>query len=162
MEDKNKNIDYSEKRYSSLIKAAPDGIITVNTKGIITTINPAFIRLTGSTKKEIIGKHLSMLPAIQKTDALKYVKIFQSILRDKQPLKTEFYFKKTDGDTSLVEVRAGLIKKNGKVLEIQGIFRDITEQRNTENFIKLQCDLANKLSSISNLSKALKVCVDTA
>lgn len=47
----------SEEKWRSLVELAPDGITTLNMKGVITSVNPAFLRLTGYTEDEVVGKH---------------------------------------------------------------------------------------------------------
>ena len=62
----------SEENYRHIVELAPDGIMTVNTKGVVTTCNPAFFQLTGYSEAEIIGKHFSKLPPANLKDIPKY------------------------------------------------------------------------------------------
>ena len=52
----------SEENYRSIFESSPDGIITINLKGFVTSINPAFAKLTGYSKEEFLSKHFSKLP----------------------------------------------------------------------------------------------------
>ena len=45
----------SEENYRNIVELAPDGIITVNTKGVVNSCNTAFSKLSGYSKDEIIG-----------------------------------------------------------------------------------------------------------
>ena len=77
---------------TSAIYGSPDGIITVNTKGVVNSCNPAFLRLTGYTKKEIIGLHVSELPTMRKREIPKYLKLFGSLLRGYKQKTFEFEY----------------------------------------------------------------------
>ena len=52
-----KQLRESEEKWRSLVELAPDGIVTMNMKGVITSINSAFTRLTGYSSEEVVGKH---------------------------------------------------------------------------------------------------------
>ena len=48
-------------RLQAIIDAAIDGIITIDDKGIIETVNPAAARLFGYDPSEIIGENVKIL-----------------------------------------------------------------------------------------------------
>jgi two-component system, LuxR family, sensor kinase FixL len=51
----------SENKISSIIQAAVDGIITIDTRGMMEMINPAAARLFGYEPQELLGKSINML-----------------------------------------------------------------------------------------------------
>lgn len=51
----------SENKINSIIQAAVDGIITIDTRGIIEMVNPAAARLFGYEAEELLGKSINML-----------------------------------------------------------------------------------------------------
>jgi two-component system sensor kinase FixL len=51
----------SENKINSIIQAAVDGIITIDTRGIIEMMNPAAARLFGYAEEEVIGKSINVL-----------------------------------------------------------------------------------------------------
>ena len=59
-QQKDPNID-SQSRLKAIIETAVDGIITIDTRGIIETVNPAAARIFGYQPEEIIGHNVSML-----------------------------------------------------------------------------------------------------
>lgn len=131
-----KNLNFSEERYKSLIETSPDGIITVNTKGTITSANPAFIELTGYSKEEIVGRYFTKLSTIRLADIPKYLKMFQSTLRGRKPLKFKYSYKRKNGEIHWAEASYGIIKKNGRISEMQIICREITEEKKAEEALK--------------------------
>jgi len=58
----------SEENYKNVFDLAPDGILTVNTKGVVISCNAAFSNLSGFSKGEIVGKHFLKLPTLIKKD----------------------------------------------------------------------------------------------
>src|SRR5690349_11702053 len=51
----------SEARLRALLEAAVDGIISIDERGVIQTINPAAERLFGYTADEVIGQNVKVL-----------------------------------------------------------------------------------------------------
>jgi PAS domain S-box-containing protein len=126
----------SEENYRNIIELAPDGIITVNTKGVVNSCNTAFSRLSGYPKEEIIGKSISKLPTMKKKEIPKYLKLFTSLLRGNTQKTFEFEWVHKDGSIRLAEARASLLKKGNKIIGLQTIIRDVTEQRKAEKELK--------------------------
>jgi len=143
----------SEENYRKIVELAPDGIITVNTKGVINSCNPAFSHLTGYSKEEILGKHVSELPTMRKRDIPKYLKLFGSLLRGHRQKSFEFEWIHKNGTHHLAEARASLLKKGNKIVGLQAILRDITEQKKAEKELH---DAHEKLKSM-NLELERKV-----
>ena len=126
----------SQEKYRNIVELAPDGIMTVNTKGFITSINPAFSTLTGYSKDEIVGKHFTKLPTIQMKDILKFVKLSRSFFRGKTIPLVEFVYRRKDGTIAWGEAHPSLMKEDGKIIGAQAILRDITERKQMEEKLR--------------------------
>jgi len=122
----------SEENYRNIVELAPDGIITVNTKGVVNSCNTAFSRLSGFSKEEILGKSISQLPTMRKRDIPKYIKLFASLLRGGKQKTFEFEWVYKNRTPRLAEARASLLKKGNKIIGLQAIIRDVTEQKKAE------------------------------
>jgi len=122
----------SEERYKNIVETAPDGILTVDLKGTITSCNDVFSELTGFTKEEILGKHFSYLPTMRKRDLPRYLKMFVSMVRGKVLKPFEIKWIHRDGTERSAEIRASVIKKGKKITGFQAIARDITERKQAE------------------------------
>ncbi|WP_238364759.1 sensor histidine kinase [Mesobacterium pallidum] len=48
-------------RARSVVDAAADGIVTINTEGLIEEVNPAFVEIFGYAREELVGHPLAML-----------------------------------------------------------------------------------------------------
>jgi len=143
----------SEERYRSLVELAPDGIITLNMKGVITSVNKTATRLSGYSENEFIGKHFSKMGFLQARDIPKYLKLFSSIVRGKTPEPIEFPYYNKDGNLRWVESHICFLEARGKKAGIQAILRDITERKQTEEALAYERDLLHSL--MNNIPDAI-------
>ena len=58
----------SEESYRRIVELAPDMILTLNTRGVITSCNTATQRMTGYSRDEIIGKNFTKIGFIKLRD----------------------------------------------------------------------------------------------
>ena len=127
----------SEERYRSLIELAPDGIMTLNLKGEVTSINPAFMRLTGYSENELVGQHFSKLrTAGSLKDMPKYLKMFTAMLRGKTPPLIEFDYKRKDGTFGRGEALSQIVEVEPGKREILAILRDISDRKRMEQELR--------------------------
>jgi PAS domain S-box-containing protein len=126
----------SEEMYRNIVEMSPDGIATVNTKGVVTSVNEAFVKLTGFSSDELVGKHFTKLGTLRKRDIPKLAKLFVSMVRGKTPEPFEIAWQHRDGKQFQGEVRVSLLKEAGKTVGIQAITRDITERKTKENALR--------------------------
>ena len=157
-----KNFSYSEEKYRNIIELSPVGIITIDIKGNIKSCNELVLDYTGYTRKELIEKNFTKLKLLKVTDIHRLTKMVLKVLKDKKIPKFEISWKHKNGTSYIGEARLKTIKEENKITGFHIVVMDITYKKKIEDLIKIQRNLITKLSSISNLSKALKVCVDTA
>jgi PAS domain S-box-containing protein len=119
----------SEERWRSLVELAPDGICTYDLTGTVTSINDAFVRLTGFDREEILGKHFTKMGTARLRDVPRYVKILTSLLRGDIPPPFEFVFLRKDGSKGWGLAHCRLIKVGDKRKEIIAIARDISSEK---------------------------------
>jgi PAS domain S-box-containing protein len=131
----------SNERFKTLVELAPDGILSLNPFGYATFVNNAFLKLTGFSKEEIIGKHLTSIGTIRKKDLLKHIRTFTSILQGRVPEPIEFHYVNKDGTPRLGEAHISLIEVSGKK-EMLLIARDITSRKRKEKEYRNLFDLA--------------------
>ncbi|MCJ7816727.1 MAG: PAS domain S-box protein [Candidatus Aenigmarchaeota archaeon] len=126
----------SEEKYRSMMELAPDGIISVDMKGIVISCNLAFLRLTGYPKEHIVGRHFSKLPTLHMLDMPKYMKLLSSIVGGNIPEPVEFEWTQKDGSVHLGEIRMGMIKTGNRVTGMQAFLKDITERKQAEESLR--------------------------
>lgn len=128
-----------EERFRTIIELAPDGIVTVSLKGVVTSVNPAFLNITGYSKDEILGKMFYKLGSLRGIDLRNNLKIFASIARGKLPPPVEFVFQYKDGTQGWGEAHLAFIDHNNSK-ELMAIVRDITERKWVEKEINKYSD----------------------
>jgi PAS domain S-box-containing protein len=126
----------SEEKWRSLFEMAPDGMATTDMKGVITSVNSAFLRLTGYKREDIVGKRFTKLQTIKPKDIPKYLKLMISALRGKLPEPFEYSYVRKDGTIGWGEAHVGSLKKNSKTIGYQMIFREITERKKAEEVLQ--------------------------
>ena len=122
--------------YKSIFELSQDSIVTVDTKGFITSINPAGAKMLGYSVDELTGKHFAKIGYMNIRDIPKYVEIFTAAISGKDLKLLEINLTRKDGTPIVVEVRVGLLRENGKITGIQAITRDITERKKAEEALR--------------------------
>jgi len=123
---------HEETRFRTLWEMAPNGIVTIDSRGYVTSVNKSFFKITGYSESEILNKHIGKLPTIPKQSVAEYLEIFSSLLVRKRTKPMEFQWKHKDGTLNWGEAHVSLIRKEGKVKGIQAMVSDITERKNNE------------------------------
>jgi len=73
----------SEERYRNLVELAPDGIVTLDKKGYVLSVNTAMLEIGGYSNRDFVGKHFSEIPSLFRVDIPEYAKIFTSLISGK-------------------------------------------------------------------------------
>jgi diguanylate cyclase (GGDEF)-like protein/PAS domain S-box-containing protein len=152
----------SEDRLRKLFDTSPIYVVTLNKTGIITSCNKSLLKHFKNTKENVVGKHFAKLSFLSLKDIPKYLKIFASVISGKNIKPFEISWKHTDGKIYFCELFVSTIKIANKITGLQIVLNDITSRKKIEDLTKIHRDLIIKLSSISDIKEALKVCTDTA
>ena len=121
----------SEARYRDLFENANDSFYTFDSNGYFTEVNNTAVKLLRCTKKDIIGTHISEWITPES------LKISQELLEKQmagepitEPHVVEAISRK--GEHQWMEIKRRVIKEGGRLIEVHGIGRDITEKRRLE------------------------------
>jgi PAS domain S-box-containing protein len=136
----------SEEQYRGLVDSAQDIVLTVSLRRIITSLNPAFEKLTGWTRNEWIGKSLTdfFFPA----DVDLAQRHFSQTLDTGNTFSGEFRIRKKTGDFLVTEFTTAPQIQEGVMVGLLGVARDITDKKSLED----QFRQAQKLESIGTLA----------
>ena len=131
------NTDLAQ-QLQAIIDTAIDGIITINSKGIVETLNPSAANLFGYTPDEVIGHNIAILmPEPYHSEHDGYIHRYQTT---RKPhiigIGREVSGKKKNGDIFPFRLAVSEVLLNDRVI-YTGIIHDLTEVKNAENEIKV-------------------------
>jgi len=126
----------SEKRYQAVIQDQDEFIVRLNSQGVLTFVNDAYCRYKGIPKEELLGSTIFDYKDSKTAERLK--KELLSFLSPKTPVKTtEIYNELPNGKKQFVQWRnRGIFDKNGNLVEIQSVGRDVTELKEAQEKLK--------------------------
>jgi PAS domain S-box-containing protein len=121
----------SEERYRDLFENANDIVFTTDLTGNLTSFNKAGELVTGFARKEVLEEEAlaSFTPEFRKI----VHEMLESKLSGKSKTQYELALRAKEGHELILEVSVRLITKNGKPVGVQGIARDITERKRTDD-----------------------------
>jgi len=144
----------NEEKFRTLYENASDGIFLLDDGGIIRGANPRMTDMLGYEEKELLGRNAREMIH---PDELNEIPFKLPDLLTGKTLRAERRVRKKDGsdlvlDISARRIRAGLI---------QGICRDVTQQRKMENHLADKSEqLSRQANHLEEVNTALKVLVD--
>ena len=136
----------SEERYRDLFESTTDLIQAVDPEGRFVHVNRAWRETLGYTEEEIAS--LTVFNIIH-PDYLEHCQaIFRRVISGESVSGIEAGFLARDGSTVLVEGNASCKFVDGKPVHVQGIFRNITERKRTEQ----ELQKVERLESVGTLA----------
>ncbi|HXX35486.1 MAG TPA: histidine kinase N-terminal 7TM domain-containing protein [Thermodesulfobacteriota bacterium] len=124
----------SEERYRTLVETVPDVIFSLSAEGILTSLNPAFEKITGWSRAEWIGKSFHTI--LHPDDLAHAADHFSSALSGKMSPIFEASVLCKSGHYITGEFIGAPHIKDGKVIEVIGFARDITDRKKAEEALK--------------------------
>jgi PAS domain S-box-containing protein len=133
-------------RTRAIVETAVDGIITIDARGLIQSVNPSVERIFGYTAEEMLGRNVNMLmpePFFSEHDQYlsNYVTTGQKKIIG---LGREVQGQRKDGTVFPLDLAVSEIVLEGQRL-FTGLVRDITDRKRTENELK---------EAVENLSRS--------
>jgi diguanylate cyclase (GGDEF)-like protein/PAS domain S-box-containing protein len=114
-------------RYARLVERSRDMILTMDMSGKVQSANPASQRLLGVSPAEIIG--MNIIDFVVPSDHER-AGIFVKIAAGAQFVQGDIEHVAKDGRRVFLDVMAYPIMRDGKVVGIEGIARDVTDRHN--------------------------------
>jgi PAS domain S-box-containing protein len=126
---KEHELEIHREKYKNYIEHIPEGIVFVNHKGIITSVNQALQNISGYRSDSFIGFKLTRIPFLDAEDVPRFQALVDSIYDGLHPVSFEFKWQNAAGLKVWTEVQTSFITRGGKVTGAQIIFTDITERK---------------------------------
>jgi len=122
-----------EARTKAIVETVVDGIITINAKGIIETVNPATLKMFGYVEEELLGQNIKILmpnPYRDKHDGYlaHHMKTGEKRIIG---IGREVEGQRKDGSVFPIELSISEMMVSGNKM-FTGIIRDITERKREE------------------------------
>ncbi|MFK5915153.1 MAG: PAS domain S-box protein [Woeseiaceae bacterium] len=152
----------SENYQSTIIENMIDGFISINTKGIINTFNPAAEKIFGYKADEVIGKNIAVLmsesEAIHHDTHLAHYKEYNE--HHTIGISRNIKGQRKDGSLFPLDIALSEVHTKGKQV-FTAIVRDISERKEAEEKIlseKLIAEKANRVKTefLSSMSHELR------
>lgn len=124
----------SEARFRDLFENANDLIYTHDLKGNFTSINRAGEIITGYTRDEAAEMNIAQVVAPEFLEGARRMTALK--LAGEVPTAYELEIIAKDGHRVSLELSTRLIFQDGKPVGVQGVGRDITERRRSEDALK--------------------------
>ncbi len=126
----------SEQRTRAIVETAVEGIITIDGRGMLESINPAACRMFGYAPGEIIGRDVSVLihsmhQKIYESDLVNYLGAGQA---NNLGIGRELEGQRKDGTVFPMELSVGEVPLGDRRL-FTGLIRDISERRELEQAV---------------------------
>jgi len=129
--EETKLLKESEEKYRSLVESSGFGIASIDLRGRFTFVNEALCKMTGYSKKELIGKHFASFLCSE--DKQWILKIFLNAWKypTRRP-SLEFRAVHKKGQVVYMYSTPTLYRRNGKIQGFSAIITDITERKKAE------------------------------
>jgi len=160
----------TEARYQELFENANDMVYTLDLEGRITSLNKAAERMTGYTRNEALQMKLTELVAGEQRGAAEG--FLERQLGGEAPGTLEVDIVTRGGSRLALEISSHLIRREGKAIGLQGIGRDVTERKKTEEAlqqakVKLEGwvreleQRTREMTLLSEMGDMLRACITT-
>ncbi len=146
----------SEQRYAELIEAAPDPIMTINTIGLVQSMNSAVTAISGYQTKDLVGKHFATLGIVASSSLpLAFKEFTKALLGIEQP-PFELNVTRKDRTTIILEAHCRPIRKDDQIVSVLVVFRDVTERKKAEEALRERETIQTRAELVSVVSHELR------
>lgn len=134
----------SEERLKAIIESVNDVIFQLSPSGLIKFVSPNVRELYGYKPEELIGKHFKRTTPM--SEVPKALKALKTALSGNTVMNFEINQLDSTGNIFPMEINITPLKKEGKIIAVQGIMRDITSRKLAEReLLKVHDELERRV-----------------
>lgn len=151
----------SEKRLVNVIEQSSELVMITDAKAQIEYVNPAFERVTGYSRDELIGENPRIVRS-GKLDHAFYVRMWET-LKKGQDFSGVFINKRKDGSSYFEHKQiTPVLNDSGQIIQFLSLGKDVTKQRQLENLAEQMRDVAFKdaLTGVHNRASMVDLMMD--
>ncbi len=150
LEEMEEALKESEKKYRTLFDNAADLICVVDTGGNFLDLNVKFEEESGYSRAEMLGKNVFRCGILEEEAAARALAQLGEILGGREAPIFEVKGVPKNGDIIPYELRAVPLKKDGKIVAVQAILRNITERARALEALKESEEKYRNLVEMAN------------
>lgn len=159
LEEKTARLQESERRYRGLIESQQDLIVRVDSEGRFTFVNEAYCRVFGKSQRDLIGYKFQ--PLIHPDDVESTMDAMKKLEHPPHRCYIEQRALTSNGWRWFAWEDDAILDDEGSVLEVQGVGRDITGLKETQQQLqkaKEEAESANRAKSefLANMSHEIR------
>jgi len=139
---------------ASVFESTADGVLISDAHGVILSVNPAFIQMTGYTATEVLGKNPRILKS-DRHDAAFYAALWQVVSRTGR-WEGEIWNRRKNGTMYLVRQSISAMRDDGgEVIRYVAVCNDITERWNSQQQLQHMA-MHDALTGLANRALAME------
>jgi two-component system sporulation sensor kinase A len=124
----------SEERFRGIAERSIDGIFELDLEGRVTYVSPSVESALGYKPEEVIGTRMERY--LSESEIPKIASNFAALMKGMDVLGLQGEMLRKDGTHVSAELNASPIFRDGRIVGVQGIVRDVTERRKMENALR--------------------------
>ncbi|HQT44438.1 MAG TPA: PAS domain-containing protein, partial [Candidatus Micrarchaeota archaeon] len=128
--------------YRKLFDSVINGVVVLDTKGYITSVNQAMTQLCGHPPAHFVGRHFSQVCSVPSAQKREIAKLFGDMFRGKAGESEIEMISKSGGRIPLGVIATPLMDR-GRVRGAIAILRDLRERKKAEAALELESKLIN-------------------
>ena len=140
------------RRYETTIQTLDDGIYALDADSRFTTVNDAYVEMTGRSREELLGEPASVIHS-ERLDETAAELVREAATDGETHATIRAEIRSADGETIPVESRMSPYPTDGGQGRV-GVVRDITERRKREREIQARIDQLDAIAELGRLALA--------
>jgi PAS domain S-box-containing protein len=124
----------SEERFRGIAERSIDGIFEVDLEGRLTYVSPSVERPLGYKPEEVIGTRMERY--LPESEIPRIASSWAALIKGMNVVGMQGEMRRKDGTHVSAELNASPIFRDGRIVGVQGIVRDITERSKMENALR--------------------------